>query len=64
MEEIRLESKDKLLKNKLPKGDTGKATAKLFRVIFYNSKRESIFLSLSFYKPYFISFHSLKQTFS
>ena len=44
MEEIRLESKDKLLKKELSKGDIGRATAKLFRAVSYNSGRESILL--------------------
>ena len=63
MEEIKLESKDKLLKNKLPKGDTERATVKLFRVVSCNNRREPVFLSPSSYKPYSISFHSLKYTF-
>ena len=63
MEEIRLGSKDKLLKNKLPKGDIKGATAKLYGVISYNSGRKPVFLLLSSYKLYFISFHSLEHTF-
>ena len=63
MEEIRSGSKDKSLKNKLPKGDIGGTTAKLFRVVSYNSRRESILLLPSSYKPYSTSFHFLKQTF-
>jgi len=52
--------KEGLLKNKLPKGDLGRAIAKLLRAISFTIRRESVFLLLSSYRPYFISFHSLK----
>jgi len=47
------------LKNELPKGDLGRATAKLLRVIFFTG-RELVLLLLSSYRPYFTSFYSLK----
>jgi len=64
-EEIRLGSinKKELLKNKLPKGDLRRAVAKLLRFISFPTRRESVFLLPSFYKPYSISFYSLKRTF-
>jgi len=65
LKEIRLGSinKKELLKNKLPKGDLRKVVAKLLRSISFSIRRESILLLLSSYRPYFISFYSLKQTF-
>jgi len=64
-EEIRLGSinKEELLKNKLPKGDLRRAVTKVLRSISFSIRRKSVLLLLSFYKPYFISFYSLKQTF-
>jgi len=53
-------NKKGLLKNELPKGDLGRATAELLRVVSFLVKRESVLLSLSSYKPYSISFYSLK----
>jgi len=49
------------LKNELPKGDLGRATAKLLRVVSFIG-RELVFLLLSSYRPCFISFYSLKRT--
>jgi len=61
LEENRLGNiKKKLLKNKLPKGDLEKAIAELLRVISFAIKRESVLLLLSSYRPYSISFYSLK----
>jgi len=62
LEEKRLGNinKEELLKNKLPKGDLGRATAKLLRVISFAIRREPIFLLLSSYRPYSISFYSLE----
>jgi len=64
LEENRLGSinKEGLLKNKPPKGDLGGATAKLLGLVPYLG-RESILLLPSSYRPYFISFYFLKQTF-
>jgi len=61
LEENRLGSinKEELLKNKLPKGDLGGVTAELLRVVS-PLVRESILLLPSSYKPYSISFYSLK----
>jgi hypothetical protein len=53
-------NKEGLLKNKSPKGDLRGLTTKVFRVVSLSIKRESILLLLSSYKPYFISFYSLK----
>ena len=48
MEENRLGNiKKGLLKNKLPKGDLGRAIAELLRVISFAIGRESVFLLLS-----------------
>jgi len=62
---IRLGSINKkgLLKNKLPKGDLGGRATKVLIVVSSPIRRGSVLLSLSSYKPYFISFHSLKRTF-
>jgi len=62
LEEIRLGSinKEKLLKNKLLKGDLKRVVAELLKSISFLVRRESVLLLLSSYKPYFISFHSLK----
>jgi len=63
LEENRLGNiKKGLPKNKLPKGDPGRATAKLLKVISFIG-RELILLLLSSYRPYFISFYFLKRTF-
>jgi hypothetical protein len=61
LEENRLGNinKEGLLKNELPKGDLGGATAELFRLVPY-SRGEFILLLLSSYKPYFTSFYSLE----
>jgi hypothetical protein len=53
-------NKEGLLKNKLPKGDLGGVITKLFRVISLPTRRESILLLLSSYKPYSTSFYSLE----
>jgi len=60
LEENRLGSinREGLLKNKLLKGDLEGAATALFRVISYSTK--SVLLSPSSYKPYSISFYSLK----
>jgi len=64
LEENRLSNiKEELPKNELPKGDLGRAIAKLLKVISFAVRRESVLLLLSSYKPYSISFYSLKQTF-
>jgi len=65
LEEIRLDSSDKKgsLKNKLPKGDLRRAVAELLRSISFLARKKSILLLLSSYRPYFISFYSLKRTF-
>ena len=65
MEEIRLGSinKEGSPKNKLPKGDLRRAVAELLRSISFSIKRESVFLLPSSYRPYSISFYSLKRTF-
>jgi len=64
LEENRLGNinKEGSLKNKLPKGDPGRATAELLRVIPFIGG-ELVLLLLSSYRPYFISFHFLKRTF-
>jgi len=61
LEENRLGNinKDRLPKKELPKGDLGRATAELLRVIPFIG-RELVLLLLSSYRPYFISFYSLK----
>jgi len=63
--EIRLGSinKEGLLKNKLPKGNLRRVVAELLGSISFSIRRESVFLLLSSYKPYSISFYSLKRTF-
>jgi len=65
LEEIRSGSinKEGLLKNKSLKGDLKRVVAKLLRSVSFSIRRESVFLLLSFYKPYFISFYSLERTF-
>ena len=62
LEENRLGNINKkgLLKNKPPKEDLREAIAELLRVISLSIRRESIFLLLNSYRPYFISFYSLK----
>jgi len=64
LEENRLGNinKEKLLKNELPKGDLGRATAKLLRVVPFIG-RKLVLLLLSSYRPYSTSFYSLKHTF-
>ena len=52
--------REESLKNELPKGDLGGATAKLLRVVSITSRGESVLLLLSSYRPYSISFYSLK----
>jgi len=62
LEENRLGSisKEGLLKNEPPKGDLGGATTELLRVVSLSAERESVLLLLSSYRPYSISFYSLK----
>jgi len=51
------------LKNELLKGDLERATAELLKVVPFTIGRKLVLLLLSSYRPYSISFHSLKQTF-
>ena len=62
LEENRLGSinKEGSLKNEPPKGDLRGAATKLLKVVSLSIRRESVLLLLSSYKPYFISFYSLK----
>ena len=62
-EENRLGNIKESLKNKSPKGDLGRATAELLRVVSFTTGRELVLLLLSSCKPCSISFYSLKRTF-
>jgi len=53
-------NKNGSLKNKSLKGDLGRATAELLRVIPFTIERELVLLLLSSYRPYFMSFYFLK----
>jgi hypothetical protein len=53
-------NKERLLKNKLPKRDLRGVAAELVRVVSFSNREESVLLLPSSYKPYSISFYSLK----
>jgi len=65
LEENRLGNinKEESVKNKLPKGDLGRATTELLGVVPCLVGKKLVFLLPSSYRPYFISFYSLKRTF-
>ena len=65
LEEIRLgnSNRERLLKNKLSKGDLEGTATKVFRVISLLAEKGPALLLLSSYRPYSTSFYFLKRTF-